>query len=188
MKQKTDLRVVKTKIRLYETLISLLKEKPFEEIKVSDICEKSLINRSTFYAHYSDKYELFDSYIKDLKDELNNQLDKNKEIHNTKEYYLETIKTFLEHINSNISIYSSIIINNKNSIIMDMFYDTMKEYITKQLDENTSKQNIPNEIIANFYLGAIFSVGAEWLRNNNKYTINDLLSYFSKLIPDNLYN
>ena len=53
-----DLRVVKTKKILFETLLNLMKTKNFEKIKISDICEESLINRSTFYAHYEDKYEL----------------------------------------------------------------------------------------------------------------------------------
>ena len=58
MEKKTDLRIIKTKKVIYEALIDLMKEKTFEEIKVSDICNKALINRSTFYAHYEDKYEL----------------------------------------------------------------------------------------------------------------------------------
>ena len=45
---KKDLRVVKTQNTLYTTLLELMKEKSFEEIKVSDICSHALINRSTF--------------------------------------------------------------------------------------------------------------------------------------------
>ena len=60
---KTDLRIIKTNNTLYDALINLLKEKTFEEIKVSDICQKALVNRSTFYAHFIDKYELFMSLI-----------------------------------------------------------------------------------------------------------------------------
>ena len=37
---KTDLRIIKTNNTLYDALINLLKEKTFEEIKVSDICQK----------------------------------------------------------------------------------------------------------------------------------------------------
>ena len=33
------------KANLYRGLIDLMKDKPFEEIKVSDICNKSMINR-----------------------------------------------------------------------------------------------------------------------------------------------
>ena len=71
--KKQDLRVVKTKRLLYDTLIDLMKEMPFEEIKVSDICKKALINRSTFYSHYNDKYELLVDFINVLKEEFVNE-------------------------------------------------------------------------------------------------------------------
>ena len=67
MDKKTDLRIIKTKKVLFDALISLLEEMPFEEIKISDICDRALINRSTFYSHYQDKYELLSNYIYELK-------------------------------------------------------------------------------------------------------------------------
>ena len=98
MNKKTDLRIIKTKNNLYQTLIKLMSDRPFEEIKVSDICEKALVNRSTFYSHYSDKYELLSSYIDTLKESLEKELEKNTSIKNTKEYYLEMISLFLNHV------------------------------------------------------------------------------------------
>ena len=56
MTNKNDLRVIKTNKALFNALLDLMKEKTFEEIKISDVCSKALINRSTFYAHYNDKY------------------------------------------------------------------------------------------------------------------------------------
>ena len=50
--KKDDLRIIKTKKALYNALINLMKNKTFEEIKVSDICNEALVNRSTFYAHF----------------------------------------------------------------------------------------------------------------------------------------
>ena len=95
---KKDLRVIKTENLLYATLIDLLKEKTFEEIKVSDICNKALINRSTFYAHYQDKYELVVGFISTLKSELAKAIKDNGSTFNTKEYYLEMIEMILTHI------------------------------------------------------------------------------------------
>ena len=43
-----------------------MKEKEFEEIKVSDICTKALINRSTFYSHYSTIYDLYSETYENL--------------------------------------------------------------------------------------------------------------------------
>ena len=48
--KKKDLRIIKTRKALYNAFEELMKSKPFEQIKVSDICNEALINRSTFYA------------------------------------------------------------------------------------------------------------------------------------------
>ena len=42
---KTDLRIVKTNKALYEALLLLMKEKTFEEIKISDKCKKRLYDK-----------------------------------------------------------------------------------------------------------------------------------------------
>ena len=188
MTKKEDLRVIKTRNLLYSTLIHLLGDKPFEEIKVSDICEKALINRSTFYAHYADKYELFSSFINDLKKSLILELDKNTSITNFKEYYLEMLKIFFKHIDANKDIYVAIMKNNRNSIIMDMVYDVFNKDVENKIEKNSlgKKITIPSDFIAKFYLGAVFRIGIEMLENPNKYTEEDVIKYLNILIPNNL--
>ena len=46
-------------------LFSLLETKDFHKISVSDIIKKAKINRSTFYRHYVDKYDILDN-IKEM--------------------------------------------------------------------------------------------------------------------------
>lgn len=182
---KKDLRVIKTKNNLYNTLVELMKEKQFEEIKVSDICNHALVNRSTFYAHYNDKYELLEEYIKVLKESFTKELEKNKNISNTKEYYMEMIKILLDHVEDKKEIYSSIMINNRNSMTMDIIYDVLNQDITNRLKNETIKE-IPSDIMAKFYLGAIFNVGIEWLNNSTKYTKEELLKYLNLLLPEEI--
>lgn len=188
MKEKTDLRVVKTKKVLYESLLELMKKKSFEEIKVSDICEKALINRSTFYSHYTDKYELFESYIENLKISLTKELEKNTNISTSKEYYLEMLNLFLNHVSLEKEAYRAIMQQNRNSIIMDMIYNAFNEDITKKIEkeEEKIKDKIPSNFIATFYLGAVLSVGMKWLTNENKYSKKELLKYLDILIPNDL--
>ena len=182
-----DLRVIKTKNALYNTLIELMKDHAFEEIKVSDICTKALINRSTFYAHYNDKYELLKDMIDNLKDSLTEELKKNQNIGDTKEYYLEMIKIFLDHIESKRNTYISIMINNRNSIMFDIVYDILDHDIKSRLkNDASSKKGIPSNIVAKFYIGAVFNVGLEYLKNNNNYSKEDILKYLDILIPNNL--
>ena len=96
--KKEDLRIVKTKKLLYTTLVELMKEMPFEEIKVSDICNRALVNRSTFYSHYQDKYDLLQEFVKDIKNTLAIELSKNKEVNSVRDYYIEMISIFIDHI------------------------------------------------------------------------------------------
>lgn len=182
---KNDLRVIKTKNSLYNALLELMKEKTFEEIKVSDICNKALINRSTFYAHFEDKYELLSACINDLKMSLTNELKKNQNINSTKEYYIELIKLFLNHIDEKKDTYLAIAINNRNSILTDIIYDVIDNDIISRLkDENDSK--VPATIIARFYLGAVVNVGLNWMYNINKYTKEEMINYLTILIPDEI--
>lgn len=60
MEKKTDLRIVKTKRAIKETFLEMRKTLPLEKIRVRDICERALINKSTFYSHYSDAFALSD--------------------------------------------------------------------------------------------------------------------------------
>ena len=187
MMNENDLRVIKTKNALYTALQDLMKEKTFEEIKVADICAKALINRSTFYAHFQDKYELLASSINDLKTSLTNELNKNQNFNSTKEYYIEMIKLFLNHIEEKKDTYLAIAINNRNSILTDIIYDVMdNDIIAKLKEEKEEITKVPKHIIAKFYLGAVANVGIYWIYNLNKYSKEEMINYLTILIPNEI--
>ncbi len=66
MEHKLDLRVIKTRNNIKNTFIQLLNEKDFDQITVQNILEKALINRSTFYKHYTDKFNLAKSITEEV--------------------------------------------------------------------------------------------------------------------------
>ncbi len=47
-----------TQTALKNSLIELMQEKSISKITIKELCENADINRTTFYAHYSDQYEL----------------------------------------------------------------------------------------------------------------------------------
>ena len=180
-----DLRIIKTKKNLYDSLIKLMSVKEFEDIKVSDICSLALINRSTFYAHFNDKYELLNSFIYDLKDDLQEQISSNEKIDNLKNYYINMITVFLDHIDKNIDIYSMIVKNNSNSIVMDMISNTLFEDIDKNL-KLVKKSDIPSSFVSDFYTGAILNVGINYLKDPKQYKKEKIVAYLDKLLPDDI--
>jgi AcrR family transcriptional regulator len=58
MRDHVDLRVRRTQTVLREALIDLIEEKGFDAVTVGDIAERAMVNRTTFYRHYQDKYAL----------------------------------------------------------------------------------------------------------------------------------
>ena len=63
-----DLRVIKTRKNIENSFMKLLRVKEFQKITVQDILDEALINRSTFYKHYEDKYQLATSLCRQMYD------------------------------------------------------------------------------------------------------------------------
>ena len=187
MQKKEDLRIRKTKANLYKSLLQVMEEKTFEEIKVTDICNVSMINRSTFYDHFSDKYELLASLLKDLNEELISHLKVEKEVKSLKEYYVELIRQIVDFQNKNLNIFSAFAVlrKNNNSIAYDMLKEALQQEVTKKMNETyINKSNVPMEIISLFYVSAVISVAMEIIQDKNKYTEKDLINYLEQLIPE----
>lgn len=61
-----DLRVIKTEHGIKNAFIELRSKKTLEKITVRELCQKAQINKSTFYAHYKDIYDLSDTMEKEV--------------------------------------------------------------------------------------------------------------------------
>lgn len=65
-KRATDRRIQKTQKLLHDALMSLVREKPYDEIVVKEILDRANVGRSTFYTHFKDKDELLASGMQAL--------------------------------------------------------------------------------------------------------------------------
>jgi AcrR family transcriptional regulator len=65
-----DLRVRRTHKLLWEALMAELSERAFEEITVTEICERAMVHRTTFYKHYEDKYALLEQGMRQMYEAL----------------------------------------------------------------------------------------------------------------------
>ncbi len=61
-----DLRIQRTRKLLQQALFELTVEQSFATITVRDIAKRAMVNRSTFYRHYLDKYDLLNHYLDEL--------------------------------------------------------------------------------------------------------------------------
>ncbi len=146
-REKEDRRTAYSKRIIRESLYELMKEKPINKITVTEICEKADVNRSTFYAYYTDIYDLHQKIIKDffrmqktvikhIKKELSDKKDINDisftDYYNIIYYYLKTVK-------ENQDLYKFTFNQNSTTAIHTSFgkvlYHTVREVLAPLIEE-----------------------------------------------------
>lgn len=100
--EKTDLRIVKTLHQIDRALLDGLKTCLFQKITVEMLCKNAMINRSTFYKYYLDKYDLLDKYLSRILDEFQENMNAAfinadpSHIHDL--YYIKNFEAALKYI------------------------------------------------------------------------------------------
>ena len=93
----------------------------------------------------------------DLKNTLATSLENNRDYKDAREYYIELISIFLNHVEDNREMYRLILLNNKNSIVMDIVYDVLDNDIKKHIYEfDKNNKSVPIDIVTKFYFNGNF--------------------------------
>ena len=89
----------KTKLFLEEGLLQLMKEKNIKNITVRELTERVNINRSTFYLHYLDIFDMVEKIEQKLIDAFYQELERDKAERTTEEevyHFMEQAVLFLQ--------------------------------------------------------------------------------------------
>lgn len=180
---KTDARILKTKKKLTETLISLLEEKTMDEISVIEICEKADINRMTFYKHYSDKYDLLSDSTSLIGDYLAENITSADEMSDDPtKYCIELINSIISICEKKKSFLRRLALENNAlaaSIISDSLQAGTEKILTKL--KKHKKSGMSNRYAAAFLTGGASRLIMSWLPNRDLYPkeqlIKDLTPY-----------
>ena len=136
MSQKTskpNRQVQRTKSWIFEAVMLLMDEKPYDKITVSDITEKAGIARQTFYRNYDDKDDVIFEYIakvfsaESLSIEKNKKDDKNIIVLTIDNKYITDNKKVLKKILSVTDIENRVVNEGQKlpMLLMENYKDTL---------------------------------------------------------------
>ncbi|MGM9614763.1 MAG: TetR/AcrR family transcriptional regulator, partial [Oscillospiraceae bacterium] len=102
-----------TKRLLKESLMKLLKEKDIQKISITELCQDAGINRTTFYSHYGNQYDV----LKDMENTMiqDVQAIMDRHLYNDEwdeRYLLETIETVCDYLKENLEVAKAVLRNN----------------------------------------------------------------------------
>ena len=189
--KKTDLRKRQTYTFLKIALFELLRNKPFIEISVTDICQKAIVHRTTFYKHFEDKDHLLRTIIAELQQQFDEHCSQNMNIkENPKTFYLYLFERLLEYISSNKAFMSKIILDKSNNYIEEIFKNSLSEYIENHLKMTEKlysvKFKLNHSLMAEYYTSATIAMSNWWLENNMNIPIENMVKYLDILVSGNI--
>lgn len=160
MNKKLDRRKKYTQMVLKDSLMDLLKGKQLSSITVKEICEKADINRSTFYAHYQDSFDLMEQIEEELIADLNTYL---SQYNFTKEEEsLQMTEKLLEYIASRYDTCQTLLNENNDPSFEHRIADVAQQFWIDQYGIDSAI----SEYAGTYLIGGGIYVIKHWLENN----------------------
>lgn len=194
---KEDLRVIKTLESIDLALLESLKKMPFNKITVGMLCTSARINRTTFYKHYRDKYDLLDKYISRIMEEFRRENDvifveANPDTINEDKYKLPFRKT-VDFIISKKDVYEILWTAQIDRNIFDEMIETIAENILKRNIESHPDIRTDQEkffkasLFANLFAYNHLVSVRWWLANDYVISKNDYYTLFDDMMREGLF-
>lgn len=178
--KKPDSRILRTKKAIEDAFFLELEDKDFNHLTVADICKRAAVKRTTFYTHFEDKYELLTFSITNMISQFNIKELRNFSLIDSLQYYDDTFELLFDFMETNSAKLDAVIKSNSNSIIVDMFRRLLGKEIKDRIDrwvEHNRPICMPSAIIAEFFAGAIVSLGTGWIQKEFSCTKEEMKKY-----------
>ncbi|WP_230161161.1 TetR/AcrR family transcriptional regulator [Peribacillus simplex] len=185
-----DRRIRKSKMALKESLISLMQNKDFREISITDIVELADLNRGTFYKHYQYKEELLEEVMEDVIADLiisYREPYKNVETFTINELTASVIKIF-EHVAKYANIYTLILKSNAWPTLLERICNELKKLPLKDLEDYRPNPKINTELASSYQAYAILGMIIEWVNTGFKYSADYMAEQLLEIINNKSVN
>ncbi len=174
---------IRSKQMIKEALLSLMIEKPFEKISITDIVKRADINRGTFYAHYANTSEVLKSISITAVDELaavvKNGYD-SAQIFDSPEILLSAVTKYLS---SNPSFFAKLL---KTDRFYDILDDVRQKAINRVIadlgDRINQETKITLIIVLDYAISGIMTLYEDILLEKIPVTLDDSVEYISRTL------
>jgi len=123
-----DLRVIKTKKNIRDAFLELRKKHTLDDIKVNALCEKAQVNKTTFYNHYQDVYDLSEELETEVLDKFLNNFQDIDMMLTDSQRFINGMHAVLESENELLRI----VFRDKMDELIDRIEMKIKNYYAKE--------------------------------------------------------
>jgi len=180
-----DRRVQRTEDLLRQALRGLIQEKRFDEITVQNVIDRADVGRSTFYAHYRGKEDLFRSDVERFLGFIERGVTWNG---GPKERILP-VRELFEHVREFRAFCRALSASGKLEALQRATTSHLSARLEKRLAIRMSlsqRQSVPVSILANHIAGALVTMLDWWFRNGMPHAPERMDQIFHALVMPGL--
>ena len=169
---------IETKLRLKNTFLALLEERPLAQISVKDIVSACGVNRNTFYYHYADLPAMIEEIITEEVDRIAGD----DPCFDTIEEFLENGMMFiLSHKKAVSHLYNSV----NRDILVHYFMQISEKVISGYMNNLWRERTIlaeDKEMLIHYFKCMLFGEMVDWIMNG---MTKDLIGSFRRFCNNN---
>lgn len=186
--KKIDLRVKRTNKMIIEAFIKLVEEKGYDQVTVQDIADEAMINRATFYAHYKDKQDLYETIFNLAIEAFTSVLDLTDLVQGNR-LRVKQIQIVLTNIYKNIQknrdFYLTIMDTSANELLRKKLADILYDQYSHVFDHLRITENdieVPMDFIIEYMTSIFVGTLHWWLTTDSEMTPEHLAKLVIKLV------
>lgn len=185
IKEQTDLRVIKTKKAIHDAFLDLIQTKGYDKITVQDIAKKAMINRNTFYLHYTDKFDLMEQTWQYYFNTLNNDSVDCGETPPVldKQLFITLIKKILDAINENIDFFYIMATHNTQTQFTEKLKQSIYDFNLKQRKGKTMSKN--SQIRFEYMVSGMVGVVMLWILEHEVMKVDNVIQQLVEIHFEN---
>ena len=189
---KSESKYFNTAIKFDQALLSLLEQKPFEYITVSELCVQAGVNRSTFYLHYENTSDLLretakyvlDGFLSYFPSDAKAMAEKLSECDLTELNFIgETyLHPYLSYMKENRRIFSTVL-SQPIAFASEEVFQRLFVNIFNPILERFCYPEQDRTYVMLYYLNGVTAIVSHWLKDGCKTEIEEL----SRIIHDCIF-
>jgi AcrR family transcriptional regulator len=183
--RKPDQRIRRTHERLGLALLTLITERPIDEVTVQDVLDRAQVGRSTFYLHFRDKEDLLLSQLEMFLETMSTALS----IRSEKSNRIVPVAEMFGHIGTQNKLYRALAESGRLHDFFELAQGYFARGITRRLTESGRFQKLPQrelKALASALAGSVLSLLRWWIDSGGKESPAAMDEMFHRLVWNGL--
>jgi AcrR family transcriptional regulator len=179
--RKIDRRVQRTRDALGDALVALIREKPLAAITVQNVLDRANVGRSTFYAHFRDKDDLFLSDVEDFFQSMASLLARSGD----RSRRIAPVRELCAHVAEVKQFYSALVAAERIHDVLQLGEECFARAIDQRLAERFPEHAMPRKrrsALSRAFAGALLSLLSWWVDRGMPATPEEMDDIYHEMV------